>query len=165
MSKIKVQQPKLIHTPNIKRWATTRATISQKIEELGLEPLYPGGVHQTYYFTDVDGCSKLLPNLILKSDLYKASIFSCINYAFKVWNECSERYELNTWLPVIGRIPNYPVRHAWNLILLGDEGGIDLGLSLFFEPNDGWQMGTELENAYQAFPIGEEGYTGEKIFY
>ena len=163
MSKIKVQQP-IVHLPSFKRWVTTRATISQKLEELGLEPLYPGGVHQNYYFTDVDGCSNLLPNLILKSDLYKPA-FTCINYAFKVWNVCSERYELNTWLPVIGRIPNYPVRHAWNLLLLGDENGIDLDLSLFFEPNDGWQMGVELENAYQTFPIGNEEYRGELIFY
>ncbi|MBA7681915.1 hypothetical protein ES703_90259 [subsurface metagenome] len=162
MSKLKVQP--VIHTPSFKRWATTRAAVSQKLEALNLQPLYPGGVHQTYFFTDVDGCSKLLPNLMLKSDLYKPT-FTCINYSFKVWNECSKRYGLNTWIPVIGRIPNYTVRHAWNLLLIGDEHGINLDLCLYFEPNSGFGFGEEIELAYQAFPIGGEGYRGEMIFY
>lgn len=163
MSQLKPQNP-VIHIPSFKRWATTRATVSQKLEALGLQPLYPG-VHGTYLFTDTEGCSKLLPNLILKSDLYKAPTFTCINYAFRVWNEVANRYGLNTWVPVIGRIPNYEPRHAWILVLLGDEYGLDLDKFLYFEPNDGWQMGTEIELAYQAFPIGEEGYKGELVFY
>lgn len=163
MSKLNFQPP-VTHTPSFKRWATTRAAVSQKLEALNLQPLYPG-VHQTYFFTDVDGGSKLLPNLIEKSNLYKPNTFTCINYAFRVWNECSKRYGLNTWVPVIGTIPNYQPRHAWMLIMLGDETGLILDQFLYFEPNDGWEMGVELENAYQAFPIGEEGYRGEMVFY
>jgi len=162
MSKIKIQQT-VIHLPSFKKWLTTRATVSQKLEPLGLEPLYPG-VHATYWYTDVEGCVNLLPHLILKSSLYKPT-FTCINYAFKVWSEASSLYNLNTWVPVIGRIPGYNVRHAWNLILLGNETGLIKDNFLYFEPNAGWQFGAELEQAYQAFPMGKEGYTGEMVFY
>lgn len=163
MSKIKVQQP-VVHLPSFKRWAVPRGYVQEVITALGLEPLYPG-VHNWYWYTDLDGCSKLLPHLLQKSDLYKKDIFTCINYAFKVWLMASSGYNLNTWLPVVGRIPNYMVCHAWNTILLGNELGLIRDHFLYFEPNDGWAMGTELETAYQAFSIGEEGYTGEKIFY
>lgn len=164
MSKLKGQQP-IIHIPSFNKYEASRFEVTQKLQGLGLEPLYPDGVHGGYFYTDVEGAVKLLPNLIMASDLYKTKIFTCINYAFRVWNECSRRYDLNTWLPVIGRIPNYEPRHAWNLLLIGDEDGINLDLCLYFEPNDGWEMGTELEAAYQAFPIGEEGYRGEMVFY
>lgn len=156
---------KVEHIPTFKRWVTSRSDVTDKLAALGLEPLYPNGVHSQYYYTDEDGGAKLLPDLILASSLYKANVFTCLNYAFKVWNECSRRYDLNTWVPVIGRIPNYEPRHAWILTMLGDENGLNLDKFLYFEPYDGWEMGIELENAYQAFPIGEEGYRGELIFY
>jgi len=82
-----------------------------------------------------------------------------------MWNEVSSKYELNTWVPIIGRIPGYDDRHAWLLLLLGDETGLIRDDFLYCEPNDGWEFCAELELAYQAFPIGEEGYQGEKIFY
>jgi len=164
MSKFKLQKP-VIHIPTIKKWLISREAMTEKVVELGFVPLYPDGVHQQYCYTDVEGLAKMLPDLLLASSLYKKDVFTCINYAYKVWNECSGRYGINTWVPIIGRIPNYTVRHAWQLIMLGNEQGIDLDKSLFFEPNDGWQMGVDLEMAYQAFPIGEEGYLGEFIFY
>lgn len=163
MSKLKA---KIEHVPNIKKWITSRGSVAEKITTLGLQPLYDAhGVHAQYCYTDVEGGSLLLPDLIMASSLYKRDVFTCINYAFKVWNECSRRYGINTWVPVIGRIPDYASRHAWILIMLGDENGLDLSKFLYFEPNDGWEMGMELEAAYQAFPIGEEGYKGEMIFH
>jgi len=50
-------------------------------------------------------------------------------------------------------------------LLIGDEHGINLDLCLYFEPNSGFGFGEEIELAYQAFPIGGEGYRGEMIFY
>ena len=154
----------ITHIPSIKRWQVSRDVVSGKIATLGLEPLYPG-VHADYRYTDEEGGANLLPHLVLKSSLYKPT-FTCINYAFRVWDLCGSLYGLNTWVPVIGKIPAAPdVRHAWILILLGDILGIDLDRSLYFEPNSGFEMGTELEMAYQAFPIGEAGYKGEMAFY
>jgi len=122
-------------------------------------------VHKWYSYTNSDGRAVLLPHLLQKSDLYKPSIFTCINYAFEVWNICGRTYELNTWVPVIGRISDSNARHAWILIMVGDETGLKKDEFLFFEPNDGWEMGKQLELAYQAFPVGAEDYQGEMIFY
>lgn len=164
MSLIKPRNP-IVHIPSFRKWGVPCSYVDEKIRGLGLEPLYPRGVHDVYFYTDTEGGAKLLPHLLQKSSLYKPSKFTCINYAFRVWNECSQRYELNTWVPVIGRIPNYEPRHAWILIMLGNKNGLNLDEFLFFEPNSGWEMGIELELAYQVFPIGKEGYKGELIFY
>ena len=153
------------HLPSIQKWSVPHTTVESAVSTLGLKLLYPRGVHDWYYYTGVDGSTKLLPDLILASSLYKKDTFTCINYAFKVWNECSSRYGINTWVPVIGKIPDIESRHAWILIMLGDENGLDLNKFLYFEPNDGWEMGAELEMTYQAFPIGKENYKGEMIFY
>lgn len=157
--------PPVVHIPSFQKWGVPRAYVAQILELLGLEPLYPWGVHKWYWYTNEEGALKLVPHLLLKSSLYKPDKFTCINYAFRVWNECSLRFELNTWIVTIGRIPNYEPRHAWNLIMMGDEKGLIPENFLFFEPNDGWQMGVELEMAYQAFPIGEAGYKGELEFH
>jgi hypothetical protein len=163
MSKFVVKNP-VVHTPTFNIWIASRTDVRAVVLELGLEELYPYGVHGSYAYTDLDGAAVLLPHLLLKSDLYKPARFTCINYAFKLWNECSSRYELNTWVPVIGSIPSSPPKHSWTLILLGNESGIKTEYCRYLEPNDGWEMG-ELEAAYQAFPIGEEGYNGEMVLY
>lgn len=154
----------IVHIPRFKTWSVPRYYMTQIVESLGLEPLYPG-VHEWYTYTNLEGGIKLVSDLILKSALYKPSKFTCINYAFRVWNEAALRFGLNTWIPVIGRLPDATVRHAWILILLGDETGFKMEWSRYFEPNDGYQMGEELEMAFQVFPIGEEGYSGELSFY
>jgi len=163
MSQVKVQQP-VTHIPSFKRWSVSRYYAEQALKPFGFEFLYPGGVHANYYYTDTGGVIRLLPHLLFKSNLYKPDIFTCINYAYKVWLECGDKYDLNTWIPVIGRIPNYKPRHAWILIMTGNEEGFIPEEFLFFEPNDGWDMGIKLEAAGQAFPIGGEGYKGEFIF-
>ena len=162
MSKIKPQVT-ITHTPSFRKYRTHKSTVIRIVEELDLDLLYRG-VHTWYWYTDIAGVAKLLPNLLLRSDLYKKDIFTCINYAFKVWNKASSRFGLNTWIPVIGRTSDYPTRHAWNLILVGDKTGLHEEQFLFFEPNGGWEMGAVLEVAGQAFPIGEEGYQGEMAF-
>ena len=165
MSKVKIQQP-IVHIPSFKRWGVERDYVVEVVRRLGLELLY-AGVHARYWFTDSEGCSKLIPHLLLKSDLYKKDVFTCINYAYRVWNEGSSKYGLNTWVPVIGRIPGYQPRHAWNLLLIGDATGLNREEFLFLEPNDGFDFsdteGLELPT-YQAFPIGENGYNGELVF-
>jgi len=162
-SNIKVQSP-IVTLPSYKKWKVPVTYVDQLVKQLGFRLLYPNGVHAWYSYTDVDGIAKLLPDLLLKSSLYKTDVFTCINYAYKVWNVCAEKYSLNTWVPVIGHKAGTDVRHAWNLIMVGDKTGLKKEDFLFFEPNSEWDMG-ELEMAYQAFPIGEEGYTGEYVFY
>jgi len=164
MSQVKVQKP-VVHIPRFNRWGVPYSYVDRIIGQLGLKLLYPNGVHELYFYTDSDGCAKLLPHLLLKSDLYKPRVFTCINYAFRAWNLCSEVYELNTWVPVIGRLSGYDNRHAWILIMRGSEKGLSPDEFLYFEPNDSWKMSEELEMAYQAFPISKEGYKGEFIFY
>jgi len=162
MSKIKPQVT-ITHTPSFHKYRASKSIVVRVVEDLGLDLMYRG-VHSWYWYTDTAGVVKLLPNLLLKSDLYKKDLFTCINYAFKVWNEASSRFGLNTWIPVIGRIPGYSSRHAWNLILVGDKTGLHEEQFLFFEPNSGWELSIMLEAAGQAFPIGEEGYQGEVVF-
>ena len=165
MSKF-IAQVSVAHVPSFKKYVASRTDMANLARALGLQELWPYGVHNNYYYTDKSGVVALLPNLILKSNLYRVDKFTCINYAFKVWLECADRYELNTWVPVIGSVPGVVgMKHAWTLILLGDESGIKQADCLYFEPNDGWAMGAELEAAYQAFPIGQLGYAGEKVFY
>ena len=167
MSKIKIQIPvqnPIVHLPSYRKWKVPGGYVDQVVKTLDLKLLYPNGVHKWYTYTDNDGRAVLLPHLLQKSDLYKESVFTCINYAFRVWNEASDKYGLNTWVPVIGRLPGSTVRHAWNLIMVGNGTGLLKAQFTYFEPNDGFEMG-ELEMAYQSFPIGEEGYTGEFIFY
>lgn len=158
-------QPPIVHLPSYKQWKVPVNYVDQIVQSLGLQLLYLNGVHAWYTYTDNEGRAALLPHLLQKSNLYEPGVFTCINYAFRVWNLCGELYGLNTWVPIIGRIPNYEVRHAWVLIMVGDEYGLHSGLFTYFEPNDGWDMGVELENAYQSFPIGQEGYQGEFLFY
>ena len=168
MSKVKVQSPvqnPIVHLPSYKKWRVPGTYVDQVVGSLGLTLMYPNGVRKWYHYTDNIGRAALLPHLILKSDLYKADAFTCINYAFEVWNVCGKTYGLNTWVPVIGKIPGTTVRHAWNLIMVGDETGLLKEEFTYFEPNNGWEMGQLLELAYQSFPIGEEGYTGEFILY
>lgn len=160
MSRLKVQHP-IVHTPSFQKWKVSTSYVDQKVKELGLEPLYPNGAHAWYAYTNEEGVANLLPHLI-QSYIYQ---FTCINYAFRVWNLATELYGLNTWSVVVGRIPDCESRHAWNLIMVGDENGLNLDKFLYFEPNDTWQMSEEIELAYQAFPIGEADYKGEFIFY
>ena len=164
MSRIEFQQP-VVHLPSIRRWGIDRVSLAYVLtKQLGLELIYPYGVHNFYYYTNVDGVAKMLPYIIQKSELYSQDVFTCINFSFEVWNIVAKKFKVNTWLPVIGSIPGFDVKHAWNLVVVGDETGLRPELFNYFEPNDGWDMGIELENAYQAFPIGEEGYVGELVF-
>ena len=167
MSKIKVQQPviPIVHLPSYKKWKVPGTYVDQVVKSLGLQLLYPNGVRKWYAYTNSDGRAALLPHLLQKSDLYKPDAFTCINYAYEVWNICGKTYELNTWVPIIGKIPGYSDRHAWVLIMVGNETGLLKSEFTYFEPNDGWEMGKPLEMAYQSFPIGAEGYAGEFIFY
>lgn len=77
MSKIKVQQP-VIHTPSFKRWMVNRPALVYKLEELRIKP-FPEGVvlDQWYYYSNLEGWSKVLYDLVFNSSLYKPDIFDC----------------------------------------------------------------------------------------
>lgn len=167
MSRIKFASP-VIHTPKFNRWVIGRLALFDQLKAdfPGLEFMYPYGLHNNYFYTDLAGVASLVPDLILNSNLYKEDIFTCFQYAARVWLTAAERYELNTWPPLIGSVKGFPIKHGFNLIMIGDEEGIkDYRL---FEPNDGFdfsnEWGIELPT-YQVFPVGEEGYTPEKILY
>jgi len=146
MSRIKTQTP-IIHTPSFKTYTIYGATLRTTLDDLGLKtPM--AMLDKWYYYTDTEGWGNLLPDLLLKSDLYQSDKFDCDNFALKAMTTSAERYELNTMDFVIGDIPEG--RHAFNMIYTGEDW-------LVFEPNIGFQLGG------QAFPIGENGYKLEMV--
>ena len=146
MSNIKVQTP-IIHIPSFKEYKISGLELMGKIEGLGLEiPL--GMLDWTYYFTDLEGWGKVLYDLVFSSNLYKEDRFDCENYSIKAFNECAERYGLNTLGVVIG--DTSAGRHGFNMFYHGD------GFMLW-EPNEGFPF------SGGAFEIGEYDYLPEVI--
>lgn len=146
MSRVKVTSP-IIHTPSFKTYQIANFALKKTLDDLGLDmPMLM--LDNWYYYTDVEGWSKLLPDLMVKSSLYKADKYDCDDYAWKAKMTCIERYELNAMAFAIGDIPEG--RHSFCLIYDGDSW-------LTFEPNSGFGL------AGQAFPIGENGYKPELV--
>lgn len=146
MSQVKVKKP-IIHIPSFKEYGTTRRTIQDKLEALGLV-MPMGMLDRIYYYTNLEGWGKVLYDLVFNSSLYKADKFDCDDFALKAKSVCAERYGLNTLGFVIGDIPTG--RHAFNILYYGE------GFMLW-EPNDGFPCSGE------AFEIGENGYQPELI--
>ena len=146
MSKVKVQNP-VVHTPSFKTYQMSGANVASQLKNLGLS-LPMSLLDGQYYFTDTEGWSKLLIDLLVKSNLYKNDKYDCDNFSLGAMNTCAERYGLNTMALAIGNIP--AGRHAFNLIYTGKDW-------LVFEPNEGFQY------QGQAFPIGENGYKPEMV--
>ena len=145
MSRTTVRQP-IIHTPSFKEFTIDRLKLKRRIRALGLA-IPMDMLDSLYYYTDLDGWAKILPDLCFKSDLYKPDKFDCDNYALKAQTICAERYGLNTLGTVIGSVPRG--RHAFNMLYFG-EG------FMFFEPNLGFVIDG-------AFEIGEHGYIPDSI--
>uniref|UniRef100_A0A6M3LCA0 Agglutinin C-terminal domain-containing protein n=1 Tax=viral metagenome TaxID=1070528 RepID=A0A6M3LCA0_9ZZZZ len=146
MSRIKTQSP-IIHTPSFKTYRIAGFALKKTLDDLGIDmPMFM--LDSWYYYTDAEGWSKLLPDLMVKSNLWSEDKFDCDDMAWKAKMTCVERYELNTMAFVIGYLSTG--RHSFNLIYDGDEW-------LTFEPSDGFGL------AGQAFPIGAEGYKPELI--
>jgi len=164
MSKIKVQSPvqnPIIHLPSYKTWGVDRYYFVSKLKALGIEP-FPADkdiiLAQWYYYTDAEGWSKLLPDLVLKSSLYQPNKFKCVQYAWLAWLNCIQRYGLNSLCPCIDKnvAGDTQRAHAYNIFPIGDATGIqDL---MLFEPNEGY------EYSGSAILIGAEGYIPELVF-
>ena len=141
MSKIKTQQP-VVHIPSFREYQISSPVLKIKIEALGLS-IPMGMLDYQYFHTDLEGWSKVLYNLVFKSNLYKKDKFDCENYALKAMSLCAERYGLNTLAMVIGDIPQG--RHGFNMLYHGD------GFMLW-EPNEGFPF------SGSSFEVSEHGY-------
>lgn len=152
MSKVRVQNP-IMHTPSIKRWGIQRTYLVAKLNAIGIEvfPERKGYIlNQWHFYTNLDGWGKILWDLAFKSSLYKADVFACDGYGLKANIECRIKYDLNTLLFCIAKVPFKPYIHGCNLLTYGTASGID-GF-LCWEPNSGFEW------SGQAFEIGENGY-------
>jgi len=146
MSKFKIQQP-VIHLPSYNQYEIGGTELKQKVEALGLR-IPMGLLDRRYYYTDIEGWSNILFDMVFNSNLYKSERFDCDNYALKAMNVCAERYDLNTLVMIIGDIPQG--RHAFNMLYNGD------GFMLW-EPNEGFSWSGE------PFEIGENGYVPDLV--
>ena len=146
MSKFKIQQP-VIHLPSYNQYEIGGTELKQKVEALGLR-IPMGLLDRRYYYTDIEGWSNILFDMVFNSNLYKSERFDCDNYALKAMNVCAERYDLNTLVMIIGDIPQG--RHAFNMLYHGD------GFMLW-EPNEGFSWSGE------PFEISENGYVPDLV--
>jgi len=124
VSKFKTQTP-IIHIPSFTEYKISASELSIEYKSLGITIPFPIS-DNWYYFTDSDGWAKILPDIILKSDLYKADKFDCEDYAMKAMLLCAERYGLNTLRYTYGDTPMG--RHGFNTFWVGD-------IFQVFEPN------------------------------
>jgi len=156
MSQIKLKQP-VVHTPTFNKWGIQRYALVQKLKELGIGTFPKTSdfvLDNWYYYTDLEGWAKILPDLVLNSGLYRTNIFDCEDYGLKAQIECADRYGLNAMRLCIGEVPEGG--HGFNLLFYGGASGIEG--ALLFEPNGGFEWGGN------AFEIGENGYVPKMVF-
>jgi len=153
-----VVQPPVVHIPSFEKWGVYGNDIHLYLTSNIPKPpnthikVPANPLDGAYWYTDGEGWAKILPDLILKSDLYRKDIFDCDDYALKTMMTCRERYGLNGMFMVIGDTPSG--RHAWNMFIIRTTTGYFYEL-LCFEPNEGFPF------SGQAFEIGEHGYKPE----
>lgn len=158
MSKIITQSP-IVHIPSFKRWAVHQNVLLSYVYGLGLDTLVKTNdfiLSAWYYYTDIDGWAKIIPDLIVSSSLYDKNVFACEEYALKAQIECGQRYRLNTLRLCIGKVEGHADWHGFDIFFYGNEKGI--GGAMLFEPDDGYEW------AGNAFPIGEFGYVPKLVF-
>lgn len=122
------------------------AELAKKYSGLGIEMPFPRS-DNWYYYSDVEGWAKILPDLLIKSSLYSEDRYDCEDYAMKAQIVCAERYGLNTLRYTYGRAPQGT--HGFNSLWTGDG-------FLLFEPNGGFDVEV-------VFPFGDNGYIPEKV--
>lgn len=138
---------KLFKRTNYKVYELSGLALQVKLHSLGLEvPM--GMLDSRYYTTDLEGWGKILEDLVFNSDLYKADIYDCENYALKAMNLCAEKYGLNTLGVALGFIPGG--YHGFNILFTADDD------FMLFEPNFGFGYGG-------CFEIGENDYRPQKV--
>jgi len=159
MSEIKWRNP-VVHTPSFKEYKISASELKQKYEALNIEVISLS--YYWYFHTDTEGWAKLLPYLVLKSNLYVKDRRQCAWYSKKAAVLCDELFLLNTLPETWGSMPlGY---HAFNSFWAGD------AITLF-EPNEGFE---DERGNYQdiwgildgdiVFNIGGNGYNPDKVF-
>jgi len=149
MSKIKLQQP-VIHTPSFKEYKISGSELAIRYEALGVEMPFPRSDYWYYHSDDV-GWAKILPDLVIKSSLYKKDRFDCEDYALRAQGTCAERYELNTLRYTYGKMPLG--FHGFNSFWVGDR-------FMLFEPNEGF---FNYLNGNLVFEWGESSYEPKAV--
>jgi len=154
MSKIRLQQP-VIHIPSFLEYKISGSELAKKYSDLGIDMPFVRS-DSWYYHSDVEGWTKIMPDLVIKSSLYKRDRFDCEDYALKAQVTCAERYGLNTLRYTYGKMPLGA--HGFCSFWTGD------GMMLF-EPNEGFKDGRgtvhDLWGSLDGdivFPIGANGY-------
>ncbi|GAI63548.1 unnamed protein product [marine sediment metagenome] len=159
MSRIKVQQP-IIHIPSFKEYKISGAELARKYEALGVKMPFPRS-DSWYYHSDDVGWAKILPDLVIKSSLYKPDKFDCDKFARKAFITCCERHGLNTLLYTYGTMPLGP--HGFNSFWVGDR-------FMLLEPNEGFEDGRGNQqdlwgylDGDLVFEWGENGYQPKAV--
>ena len=146
MSKIKIST-NIAHLPSFKEYRISAQELVQKYSDLGVEIPFPVS-DSWYYHTDRVGWAKIVPDLLIKSSLYKQDRFDCEDMALKAQTTCTERNGLNTLRYTYGSMSLG--FHGFNTLWTGDA-------FLIFEPNSGYQLESPL------FEIGMFGYLPQKV--
>ena len=128
MSEIVWKQP-IIHIPTFKEYKISGAELARKYEALGIDMPFPRS-DSWYYHSDAEGWAKILPDLMIKSNLYKPDKRDCDKFARKAFIECCWRYDLNTLLYTYGDMPLGP--HGFNSFWTGE-------ILMLFEPSEGFE--------------------------
>jgi hypothetical protein len=156
----KLQSPIAPHIPSFKEYSISGGELAAIYRKLGVKMPFPRS-DSWYYFTDAEGWAKILPDLVLKSNLYKTDKFDCDKYARKAFITCCERYGLNTLLYTYGDMP------------LGAHGFCSFWTGetiMLFEPNEGFEdeRGTIRDlwgylDGDIIFEIGNNGYQPKDV--
>ncbi len=158
MSGIRVYKP--AHIPRFSVYSAYHGDLVNLFTRLGLDtfPRTDDYILNSWFnYTDIEGLSKILPDLAINSSLYKLNVRDCDWYALKAQVICHERYELTSFRMCVGLVPyqEQQVWHGFNIVPYG-EGKLES--ALLFEPNDGFEW------AGNAFPIGKNGYEPKSVF-
>lgn len=159
MSKFKVQQP-VIHIPSFREYKISGKALARHYDDLSIAMPFARSDSQ-YYHSDVAGWAKIVPDLVVKSNLYRPDRTDCDWYARKAFVVCCERYGLNTLLYTYGIMPLGA--HGWNTFWVGD-------CLMQFEPNEGFE---DERGEYHdiwgvldgdiVFSIGDNGYEPKQV--
>ena len=159
MSKFRVQQP-VTHIPSFKEYKIDANTLVKKYYDLGIEIPFPVSSYW-FFHTDIEGWAKILPDLVLKSNLYKKDRTDCEWYALKAYITCRERYGLNTLPYTYGIMPLGA--HGFNSFWTGD-------IVMLLEPNEGFKdrQGNVQDlwgvlDGGLVFEIGDNGYQPKAV--
>lgn len=144
MSQFRTRQP-VVHIPTFREYKISLQFLKEQYHNINVEFPFPDSDYH-YYHTDIEGWSKILPDLIINSNLYKPDKFDCEDFALKAQVVCSERYGLNTLRYTYGTINGGA--HGFNTFWTGD-------CFLIFEPNENY--------GESVFEIGMNGYEPRSV--